>query len=140
MACLHALLSADIRQNLQPCVQVASKYHEQLGMPSLVELFESFKSYEGNMYPLANHTSSSCYSLPAQPNGLPEKLAECTLTAGCWLMVEDSCFSRVLPSLFGVCKGRNWLALVWGDLESPCVPGASLELSVSVSHNLPQLT
>lgn len=49
VACLHALLSADIRQNLQLCVQVASKYHEQLGTSSLVELFESFKSYEGNM-------------------------------------------------------------------------------------------
>lgn len=47
LACLHALLSASIRQNLQLCVQVASKYHEQLGTQSLVELFESFKSYEG---------------------------------------------------------------------------------------------
>ncbi|XP_019565714.2 clathrin heavy chain 2 isoform X1 [Rhinolophus sinicus] len=50
MACLHALLSANIRQNLQLCVQVASKYHEQLGTQSLVELFESFKSYEGLFY------------------------------------------------------------------------------------------
>lgn len=41
------MLSANIRQNLQLCVQVASKYHEQLGTQSLVELFESFKSYEG---------------------------------------------------------------------------------------------
>lgn len=45
--CLRAMLSANIRQNLQLCVQVASKYHEQLGTQSLVELFESFKSYEG---------------------------------------------------------------------------------------------
>uniref|UniRef100_A0A8C0KBK9 Clathrin heavy chain n=1 Tax=Canis lupus dingo TaxID=286419 RepID=A0A8C0KBK9_CANLU len=50
LACLHALLSASIRQNLQLCVQVASKYHEQLGTQSLVELFESFKSYEGLFY------------------------------------------------------------------------------------------
>ncbi|XP_019489711.1 PREDICTED: clathrin heavy chain 2, partial [Hipposideros armiger] len=50
VACLHALLSANIRQNLQLCVQVASKYHEQLGTQSLVELFESFKSYEGLFY------------------------------------------------------------------------------------------
>lgn len=41
------MLSANIRQNLQLCVQVASKYHEQLGTQALVELFESFKSYEG---------------------------------------------------------------------------------------------
>ncbi|KAF5915644.1 hypothetical protein HPG69_015264, partial [Diceros bicornis minor] len=50
LACLRALLSASIRQNLQLCVQVASKYHKQLGMQSLVELFESFKSYEGLFY------------------------------------------------------------------------------------------
>lgn len=47
--CLRAMLSANIRQNLQLCVQVASKYHEQLGTQSLVELFESFKSYEGTV-------------------------------------------------------------------------------------------
>ncbi|XP_045391143.1 clathrin heavy chain 2 isoform X2 [Lemur catta] len=45
--CLRAMLSANIRQNLQLCVQVASKYHEQLGTQSLVQLFESFRSYEG---------------------------------------------------------------------------------------------
>ncbi|KAL0626002.1 Clathrin heavy chain 2 [Plecturocebus cupreus] len=44
--CLRAMLSANIRQNLQLCVQVASKYHEQLGTQALVELLESFKSYE----------------------------------------------------------------------------------------------
>ncbi|XP_058137791.1 clathrin heavy chain 2 isoform X1 [Dasypus novemcinctus] len=48
--CLRAMLSANIRQNLQLCVQVASKYHEQLGTQPLVELFESFKSYEGLFY------------------------------------------------------------------------------------------
>ncbi|MEE6504316.1 hypothetical protein FKM82_005142 [Ascaphus truei] len=48
--CLRAMLSANIRQNLQLCVQVASKYHEQLGTQNLVELFESFKSYEGLFY------------------------------------------------------------------------------------------
>uniref|UniRef100_A0AAQ4PSW1 Clathrin heavy chain n=1 Tax=Gasterosteus aculeatus aculeatus TaxID=481459 RepID=A0AAQ4PSW1_GASAC len=50
LECLRAMLSANIRQNLQLCVQVASKYHEQLGTQSLVELFESFKSYEGLFY------------------------------------------------------------------------------------------
>lgn len=44
------MLSANIRQNLQLCVQVASKYHEQLGTQALVELFESFKSYEGRCH------------------------------------------------------------------------------------------
>lgn len=45
--CLRAMLSANIRQNLQICVQVASKYHEQLTTQALTELFESFKSFEG---------------------------------------------------------------------------------------------
>lgn len=48
LECLRAMLSANIRQNLQICVQVASKYHEQLSTQSLIELFESFKSFEGN--------------------------------------------------------------------------------------------
>lgn len=47
MECLRAMLSANIRQNLQICVQVASKYHEQLSTQGLTELFESFKSFEG---------------------------------------------------------------------------------------------
>ncbi len=41
------MLQANIRQNLQVVVQIATKYHEQLGTPKLIELFESFKSYEG---------------------------------------------------------------------------------------------
>lgn len=48
--CLRAMLAANLRQNLQLSVQVASKYHEQLGTATLVELFESFKSYEGLFY------------------------------------------------------------------------------------------
>ncbi|XP_072538114.1 clathrin heavy chain 2 isoform X2 [Salminus brasiliensis] len=48
--CLRAMLAANLRQNLQLAVQVASKYHEQLGTDTLVELFESFKSYEGLFY------------------------------------------------------------------------------------------
>lgn len=49
LECLRAMLSANIRQNLQICVQVASKYHEQLTTQSLTQLFESFKSFEGKM-------------------------------------------------------------------------------------------
>lgn len=47
LECLRAMLSANIRQNLQICVQVASKYHEQLTTQALTQLFESFKSFEG---------------------------------------------------------------------------------------------
>lgn len=45
--CLKAMLQANIRQNLQVVVKIASKYHEQLKVTALIDLFESFKSYEG---------------------------------------------------------------------------------------------
>ena len=50
LECLKGMLSANIRQNLQICVQVATKYHEQLSTNSLIDIFESFKSYEGLFY------------------------------------------------------------------------------------------
>lgn len=50
MACLQEMLKSNIRQNLQICVQIAGKYHEQLGATALCELFESFKSFEGLFY------------------------------------------------------------------------------------------
>ncbi|KFD72333.1 hypothetical protein M514_11620 [Trichuris suis] len=50
LECLKAMLSFNIRQNLQPVVQIASKYHEQLTTQALIDLFESFKSYEGLFY------------------------------------------------------------------------------------------
>lgn len=55
LECLRAMLSANIRQNLQICVQVASKYHEQLTTQSLTELFESFKSFEGKLFYLISY-------------------------------------------------------------------------------------
>ncbi|XP_050353286.1 clathrin heavy chain isoform X1 [Nymphalis io] len=50
LECLKAMLQANIRQNLQICVQIATKYHEQLTTKALIELFESFKTYEGLFY------------------------------------------------------------------------------------------
>ena len=47
LECLKAMLQANIRQNLQVVVKIASKYYEQLSTNSLIELFETFKSYEG---------------------------------------------------------------------------------------------
>lgn len=54
LECLRAMLQTNIRQNLQVCVQIATKYHEQLGTSALIELFESFKSFEGLFYFLAS--------------------------------------------------------------------------------------
>ena len=50
MDCLKAMLQFNIRQNLQICVQIASKYHDQLGTNQLIDLFETFKSFEGLFY------------------------------------------------------------------------------------------
>jgi len=50
LECIKAMLQANIRQNLQVCVQIAIKYHEQLTTQALIDIFESFKSYEGLFY------------------------------------------------------------------------------------------
>lgn len=50
LECIKAMLTANLRQNLQVCVQIATKYHEQLGTNAIIELFESFKSFEGQQY------------------------------------------------------------------------------------------
>lgn len=47
LECIKAMLQANLRQNLQVCVQIATKYHEQLGTNAIIELFETFKSFEG---------------------------------------------------------------------------------------------
>lgn len=50
LECLKAMLQTNMRQNLQVVVQIATKYHEQLTTHALIDLFESFKSYEGLFY------------------------------------------------------------------------------------------
>lgn len=60
LECLKAMLQANIRQNLQVCVQIASKYHEQLGTNSLIEIFESFKSFEGAILFKMEMLKTSC--------------------------------------------------------------------------------
>merc|ERR1719454_2560414 len=49
LECLYDLLRSN-RQNLQVVVQVAIKYHEQIGAVKLVEMFESLGSQEGVFY------------------------------------------------------------------------------------------
>ncbi|KZT27788.1 clathrin heavy chain 1 [Neolentinus lepideus HHB14362 ss-1] len=54
MACLQEMLRVNIRQNLQVVIQVATKYSDILGPVSLIEMFESFKSFEGLYYYLGS--------------------------------------------------------------------------------------
>jgi len=58
LECLTDLLRHN-RQNLQVCVQVAIKYHEQIGAHRIVAMFESFGSNEGIFYFLGAILSSS---------------------------------------------------------------------------------
>jgi clathrin heavy chain len=50
LECLKNMLQINLRQNLQIVVQISIKYHELLTTQSLIEMFESFKSYEGLFY------------------------------------------------------------------------------------------
>ena len=47
MACMQEMLRVNIRQNLQVVVQIATKYSDILGPVKLIEMFESFNSFEG---------------------------------------------------------------------------------------------
>lgn len=54
MACLQEMLRVNIRQNLQAVIQIATKYSDILGPVKLIEMFESFKTYEGLYYYLGS--------------------------------------------------------------------------------------
>ncbi len=50
LECVRAMLQSNVRQNLQACIQIAVKYHEHLRPQALIDIFESFKSYDGLFY------------------------------------------------------------------------------------------
>ncbi|KAI0924037.1 hypothetical protein AcV5_009400 [Taiwanofungus camphoratus] len=54
MACMEEMLRVNIRQNLQVVIQIATKYSDILGPVKLIEMFESFKSFEGLYYYLGS--------------------------------------------------------------------------------------
>ncbi|KAI8818504.1 uncharacterized protein EV422DRAFT_537294 [Fimicolochytrium jonesii] len=51
---LKEMLNNNIRQNLQIVVKIATKYSEQLGPKNLIDMFESYKSFEGLYYYLGS--------------------------------------------------------------------------------------
>ena len=55
-ACMNDMLCVNIRENLQVVIQIATKYSDILGPVKLIEMFESFKSFEGKF----NYTFSPC--------------------------------------------------------------------------------
>lgn len=52
--CFHEMLKVNIRQNLQIVVQAATKYSDLVGPARLIEMFESFKTFEGLYYYLGS--------------------------------------------------------------------------------------
>ena len=48
------MLHVNIRQNLQVVIQIATKYSDILGPVKLIEMFESFKTFEGLYYYLGS--------------------------------------------------------------------------------------
>ncbi|KAK7679481.1 hypothetical protein QCA50_017535 [Cerrena zonata] len=53
-ACMNEMLKVNIRQNLQIVIQIATKYSDILGPVKLIEMFESFKTFEGLYYYLGS--------------------------------------------------------------------------------------
>ena len=56
-ACLNEMLRVNIRQNLQAVIQIATKYSDILGPVKLIEMFESYKSFEGLYYYLGSKST-----------------------------------------------------------------------------------
>ncbi|KAI0013525.1 clathrin heavy chain [Xylariaceae sp. FL0662B] len=54
LECLDAMMKANIRQNLQSVIQVATKYSELLGATNLIDLFEKYRTFEGLFYYLGS--------------------------------------------------------------------------------------
>ncbi|TFY80376.1 hypothetical protein EWM64_g3637 [Hericium alpestre] len=54
MTRMQEMLHVNMRQNLQVVVQVATKYSDILGAVNLIDMFESFKNFEGLYYYLGS--------------------------------------------------------------------------------------
>ncbi|CAH7670842.1 clathrin, heavy polypeptide [Phakopsora pachyrhizi] len=52
--CFYEMLKVNIRQNLQIVIQAATKYSDLVGPARLIEMFESFKTFEGLYYYLGS--------------------------------------------------------------------------------------
>lgn len=59
---MKEMLGKNMRQNLQMVVQIATAYSDQIGAESLMEMFESFKLYEGLFYYLGAIVNNSTVS------------------------------------------------------------------------------
>ena len=69
MACMQEMLRVNIRQNLPIVIRIATKYSDVLGLVKLIEMFESFKTFEGEYHVL--RTTVSILTMPNRPLLLP---------------------------------------------------------------------
>ncbi|KAG2147061.1 armadillo-type protein [Suillus cothurnatus] len=60
MSCMQDMLRVNIRQKLQVVIQIATKHSDILGSVKLIEMFEYFKTFEGDFHrmPLLYYPSS----------------------------------------------------------------------------------
>ena len=56
---MKEMLGKNMRQNLQMVVQIATAYSDQIHAESLIQMFESFKLYEGLFYYLGAIVNNS---------------------------------------------------------------------------------
>ena len=50
LQCLSDMMKADRQANMQIAIQTAVKYHEQLTVTALIQMFEQFGSFDGLFY------------------------------------------------------------------------------------------
>lgn len=58
LECFKEMLRVNIRQNLQIVVQAATKYSDLIGPIKLIEMFESFKTFEGMFTTIDSRTTT----------------------------------------------------------------------------------
>ncbi|KAG0326315.1 hypothetical protein BGZ99_009753 [Dissophora globulifera] len=90
LECLREMLNVNMRQNLQIVVQVATKYSEQLGASHLIELFESYKTFEG-LY----HYLGSVVNLSQDPEVI-------------YKYIEAACKTGQMKEVERICRESNY--------------------------------
>jgi clathrin heavy chain len=88
--CLRELMTVNARQNLQLVVQVAKEYTEQLSAEKIIELLESFKSWEGLFFYLGAYVARS--EDPEVHFKYIEACARTNQVAECERMTRESSF------------------------------------------------
>lgn len=60
LACMNEMLKVNMRQNLQVVVQIATKYSDLLGPVKLIEMFEQYKTFDGELACCTKFSQSAC--------------------------------------------------------------------------------